>query len=90
MATEPKLCGYVVRGGDGNRTAVIGYAWPDNLVRGDELVVKRFDPTPDGRKRAWLVAVAIGGTVKRVVKRAKNTTATTGTTSARPRGDETP
>ena len=90
MATEPKLCGYVVRGGDGNRTAVIGYAWPDNLVRGDELVVKRFDPTPDGRKRAWLVAVAIGGTVKRVVKRAKNTTATTGTTSVHPRGDETP
>ena len=75
MATEPKLCGYVVRGGDGNRTAVIGFAWPDNLVRGDELIVKRFDPTPDGRKRAWLVAIAIGGTVKRVVKRATKTPA---------------
>src|ERR1700683_3596753 len=35
MGGERRLCGYIVRGGDGKRTAVMGYAWPDNLIRGD-------------------------------------------------------
>lgn len=64
------LVGYIVRGGDGKRTAVFGYAWPKNLNRGDELIVKHFAPTTDGRDRARLMALAVGGTVKRVMKRA--------------------
>lgn len=71
------LVGYIVRGGDGNATAVFGYSWPDGLMRGGELLVRRFEPTADGRRRAWLVAIGVGGTVKRVVKRASVSSAST-------------
>ena len=87
MPTDPsseadsrELRGYVVRGGDGGGTALFGYAWTSKgkyeLLRavGDglgQLVVKRFPPTEDGRRRALLVAIAVGGTVKRVMKRVR-------------------
>lgn len=73
------LRGYIVRGGDGKGTALFGYAWtsgPLRLVRAANggigtLIVKRFQPTKDGRRRAHLMAMAVDGTVKRVVKRRK-------------------
>lgn len=74
QATERTLSGYIVRGGDGHGTAVFGYGWPTKgkrpLVRGDNLIVYHFAPTPDGRQRAYLVAAAVEGTVKRVMKKA--------------------
>jgi hypothetical protein len=71
------LIAYVVRGGDGSGTALFGYAWTTKgklaLVRasGDgcgQLIVQRFEPSADGRRRAHLVALAVRGTVKRVVR----------------------
>jgi hypothetical protein len=73
-----KIVGYVVRGGDGKGTALFGYAWTTRgkyaLIRavGDgmgQLIVKRFEPTSDGLRRARLMALAVDGTVKRVVRR---------------------
>lgn len=95
------LKGYVVRGGDGDRTALFGYAWiidgPPHLrlVRastdgGGQLIVVRFPPTRDGRRRAWAMAAAVEGTVKRVVSRppaaSREDTRVTAPEERRPKG----